>query len=157
MFVLFIHIFGGLCFPFMKLLIHDRYQNSELSKIQYGMLSHDLTFKFLILDMVDPISFAKLLQLCPTFAMLQTVAYQALLSLSFSRQEYWNGWPFPPPGNLSYPGFKPVSLPLPALSDGFFITSATWETPKSKHKLPKSTLLRCHKFSFVFLKILYFI
>ena len=26
----------------------------------------------------------------------------------FSRQEYWSGLPFPPPGNLSDPGIKPM-------------------------------------------------
>ena len=38
------------------------------------------------------------------FTTLQTVAYQAPLSLRFSRQEYWNGLPCPPPGNLLNPG-----------------------------------------------------
>ena len=38
-----------------------------------------------------------------------TVAHQATLSLGFSRQEYWSGLPFPSPGELSNPGFKPAS------------------------------------------------
>ena len=29
-----------------------------------------------------------------------TVALQALLSMGFSRQEYWSGLPFPSPGHL---------------------------------------------------------
>ena len=29
-----------------------------------------------------------------------TVAHQASLSMGFSRQEYWSGWPFTPPGDL---------------------------------------------------------
>ena len=29
-----------------------------------------------------------------------TVAHQVLLSMGFSRQEYWNGLPRPPPGDL---------------------------------------------------------
>ena len=29
-----------------------------------------------------------------------TVAYQAPPSMEFSRQEYWNGLPFPSPGDL---------------------------------------------------------
>ena len=33
-----------------------------------------------------------------------TVARQAPLSMGFSRQEYWNGLPFPPPGDLPDPG-----------------------------------------------------
>ena len=31
---------------------------------------------------------------------LWTVACQTLLSMEFSRQEYWSGWPFPSPGDL---------------------------------------------------------
>ena len=38
-----------------------------------------------------------------------TVAYQILLSMGFSRQEYWNGLPFPSPGDLPDPGIEPQS------------------------------------------------
>ena len=41
---------------------------------------------------------------CPTFATPWTVARQAPLSKEFSRQEYWSGLPFPPPGDLLNPG-----------------------------------------------------
>ena len=41
-----------------------------------------------------------------------TVAYQALQSMAFSRQEYWSGLPFPPPGDLPNPGIEPGSLAL---------------------------------------------
>ena len=44
-----------------------------------------------------------------------TVASQAPLSLSFSRQEYWSGLPGPPPGDLLDPRFKPTSPVIPAL------------------------------------------
>jgi len=30
--------------------------------------------------------------------------------MGFSRQEYWSGLPYPPPGDLPDPGIKPVSL-----------------------------------------------
>ena len=36
-----------------------------------------------------------------------TVAHQAPLSMEFSRQEYWCGWPFPSPGDLPHPGMEP--------------------------------------------------
>ena len=36
-----------------------------------------------------------------------TVAYQAPLSVRFSRQEYWSGLPFPSPGDLPDPGIEP--------------------------------------------------
>ena len=38
-----------------------------------------------------------------------TIACQAPLSIGFSRQEYWSGLPFPPPGDLPNPGIKPMS------------------------------------------------
>ena len=48
------------------------------------------------------------------FATPWTVAYQALPSMKFSRQEYWSGVPFPSPGYLSDPGMKPGSHALQA-------------------------------------------
>ena len=45
----------------------------------------------------------------------------------FSRQGYWSGLPGPPPGDLPYPGIKPMSLMSPALAGGFFTTKATLE------------------------------
>ena len=61
------------------------------------------------------------------FATPWTVAPQPLLSMEFSRQEYWSGLPFPPPGALPNPGIEPASLMSPSLAGGFFTTSATWE------------------------------
>ena len=45
------------------------------------------------------------------------VACQAPLSMGFPRQEYWNGLPFPSPGNLPDPGIETVS---PALTGRLF-------------------------------------
>ena len=45
-----------------------------------------------------------------------TVAHQAPLSMGFSRQEYWNGLPFPTPWALPDPEIEPMSLLSPALS-----------------------------------------
>ena len=59
------------------------------------------------------------------FTTLQTIAYQAPLSLGFSRQKYWSGLPCPPPGDLPNPGIETASLMSPALAGGFFITSTT--------------------------------
>ena len=42
------------------------------------------------------------------------VAHQAALSMGFSRQEYWNGLPFPSPGDLPNSGIKPRSPALQA-------------------------------------------
>ena len=60
------------------------------------------------------------------FMTLWTVAQQASLSMGFPRQEYWNGFPFPPSGDLPDPGIKPTSLVSHALAGGFFTTSTTW-------------------------------
>ena len=35
--------------------------------------------------------------------------------MGFSKQEYWSGLPFPPPGDLPDPGIEPVSPASPAL------------------------------------------
>ena len=46
------------------------------------------------------------------FATPWTIAYQAPLSMGFSRQECWSGLPFPSPGDLPNPGIEPRSLAL---------------------------------------------
>ena len=50
-------------------------------------------------------------QLCVA---LWTVACEAPLSLEFSRQEYWDGLPFPSPGDLPDPGVETGSPALQA-------------------------------------------
>ena len=57
----------------------------------------------------------KLLSCVLLFATPWTVAYQALPSMGFSRQEYWSGFPFPSPGDLPNPGIEPGSPALQAL------------------------------------------
>ena len=54
----------------------------------------------------------------PLFATPWTVAHQAPLSMGFSRQEYWSGLPFPPPGDFPDTGIEPTSLTSPALAVG---------------------------------------
>ena len=71
---------------------------------------------------------AQLLSCVRLFVTPWTVACQASLSTRFARQEYWSGLPFPPPGDLSYPGIKPAS---PALGGRFF-TVAPPEKPKGR-------------------------
>ena len=56
----------------------------------------------------------KLLSHVRLFVTLWTVAYQAPLSMEFSRQESWSGLPFPSPGDLPNPGIKPGSPTLQA-------------------------------------------
>ena len=54
----------------------------------------------------------KLLSPVRLFVTPWTVAYQAPLSMGFSRQEYWSGLPFPSPGDLDDPGIEPRSPTL---------------------------------------------
>ena len=44
--------------------------------------------------------------------MLWAIAHQVPLSMGFFRQEYWNGLPFPSPGNLPNPGIESASPAL---------------------------------------------
>ena len=39
-----------------------------------------------------------------------TIAHQAPLFIKFSKQDYWSGLLFPPPGHLPIPGIKPRLL-----------------------------------------------
>ena len=59
------------------------------------------------------------------FATPWTTVGQAPLFMEFSRREYWNGLPFPPPEDLSDPGIKPAS---PALAGECLTTG-----PHGKH------------------------
>ena len=63
------------------------------------------------------------------FAVPWTVAYQASLSMGFSKQEYLSGLPFPTTRDLPHPEIEPVS---PSLAGRFFTT-----VPPGK-SLPKS-------------------
>ena len=60
--------------------------------------------------------------------------------MGFSRQKYWRGWPFPPPGNLPDSGIKVAS---PALAGGFFTT----EPPGKPNKLSVQLLSRVRLFA----------
>ena len=51
-------------------------------------------------------SLSEVAQLCPTLCDSVNVAYQASPSMGFPRQKYWNGLPFPPPGDLPEPGME---------------------------------------------------
>ena len=54
------------------------------------------------------------------FSTVGTVAHESPLCMGFSRQEYWSGLLYPPPGDLPDPGIKPVSL-----------TSSHWQAGSS--------------------------
>ena len=59
---------------------------------------------------------AKSLQSCLTLSAISwIVALHSPPSMGFSRQEYWSGLPFPPPGDLPDPGIEPASPVAPEL------------------------------------------
>ena len=58
------------------------------------------------------------------FATSQIVACQALLSMEFSRQEYWSRLSFPASGDLADTGIKPTS---PEFAGRFFTTESPWK------------------------------
>ena len=68
----------------------------------------------------------KSLSLVRLFATPWVVAYQAPMSMGFSRQEYWSGLPFPSPGYLPDPGIEPRSATLEA-------DTLTSEPPREAH------------------------
>ena len=63
--------------------------------------------------------------------------------MGFSRQEYWSGLSFPPPGNLPDPETEPESPPL---AGGFFTT-----TPPGK---PKEAVI-VHMYVYVYVGLYY--
>ena len=86
------------------------------------------------------------------FATPWTAAHQAPLSMGFTRQEYWRGMPFPPPGDLLNPGINPRSLLFPAWAGEFFTTSATREAPGVTYRRDLG-VLAC-KFHVIFQSVL---
>ena len=63
-------------------------------------------------EILESYMHAQLLSRVRLFATLWTVACQAPPSMGFSRQEYWSGLPFPPPGDLPDPEIEPRLLRL---------------------------------------------
>ena len=101
-------------------------------------------FSFLVLILENPVGvyrtvnfsffgisgwgmFAKSLQSCRLCATPETAAHQASPSLGFSRQEYWSGLLYLPPGDLPDPGIRAPFLMSPRLSGRLFNPSTTWE------------------------------
>ena len=84
----------------------------------------------------------------PTLVTLSTVAFQAPLSMGFSKQEYCSGLPFPSSGNCLKPGIKPGS---PALqSDSLPTNWAMREAPNLPIVILYITSLISWKFNVYF-------
>ena len=52
-----------------------------------------------------------------------TIAHQVPLFMEFSRQNYWSGLPFPPPGDFPYLEIEPEPLVSPELQVDFLSTA----------------------------------
>ena len=76
---------------------------------------------------------------------LWTVARQDPLSMEFSRQEYWWGWPFPSPGDLPNPGIKPRS---PALQPDSLLSEPPGEPISEKSFQVNPSAIRHNAFAF---------
>ena len=66
------------------------------------------------------------------------------MSMGFSRQEYWSGLPYPPPGDLPDPGIKPASPVSPALQ----ADSLPAEPPGKPKKTGEGSLEQLENLSF---------
>ena len=55
------------------------------------------------------------------------VTHQAPLSMEFFRREYWNGLPFPPPGDLPHPGIEPTFYFTSCICRQILYRWATWK------------------------------
>ena len=58
------------------------------------------------------------------FIIPSTVAYEAFLSMRFSRQEYWRGLPWPPPGESSWPKDQTCIFYITCIGRQVFATNA---------------------------------
>ena len=68
--------------------------------------------------------------------------------MAFSRQEYWGGLPYPPPGDFPDPGI--AFLMFPVLANGILTTSATWEAPQTELSLYEEPFVFSTCFFFFF-------
>ena len=81
---------------------------------------------------------------CRLFSTLWTVDRQAPLSTGFPSKEYWNGFPFPSPGDILDPGIElvsPAPLTGPALQ-------GVCEPPKAGAPPRTAALSLCHNDTF---------
>ena len=76
--------------------------------------------------------------------------------MEFSRQEYWNGFSFPPLGHLPDTRIEPTSPASPALADRFFTTEPAWNSQANSRKASKPHYLLFFKVFFFFFDVDHF-
>ena len=102
------------------------YLSSHPSIFPYSLNPRQSLISFLYLCVCVCVCVLSRFGRVPLFVTLWTVACQALLSMGFSRQEYWNGLLCCPPGDLPDPGIEPASL-VSCTGRQVFTASVTWE------------------------------
>ena len=93
-----------------------KFKLQKIPKVTHNKKNANSYYEILILSY--QFSSVQSLSRVQLFGTPWSVAYQAPLSMSFSRQEYWSGLLFPSPGDLPDPGIKRWS---PALQVFFFV------------------------------------
>ena len=136
----FICISGGLgyMYSYDRFMLLYRRNQYNIVKIQKKKKSHKNTMKQCQWNddrSPPPLHYCGsglVAKLCPTLVTPWIVARQVPLSMGFSRQEYWNGLPCPPPGALPDPRIKPRS---PALQVDFLSTELWGKTLHYHHDI----------------------
>ena len=105
-------------------------------------LSDDVIFSFLHFSDSKERKIVKSLSCVQLFATPWTIAYQAPLSMGFSRWDYWSVLPFPSSGDLPNPGVKPGS---PALQADALPSEPPGKSPR-QWKFQVSVTTRASKF-----------
>ena len=85
--------------------------------------------------MFDPIEYSMCMCSVVSNSVNPWTTHQNPLSVEFSKQEYWNGLPFPTSGHLPDPGIKHMSPTSPALAGILF----TIEPPGKPYGYGKTT------------------
>ena len=102
--------------------VRDKVQLSAISLDHLTLGNHNILLVVFLMLMTTHAGKGSMLSHLGLSVTPWTAAHQAPLSMGFLRQEYWNGLPFPPQGNLPNPGIKPQSPTAPALAGTFFTT-----------------------------------
>ena len=93
--------------------IYNRIVLSRKKELKMPFAATLMDLEIIILSRVSqPCMCAQSFSCVRLFATPWTVACQPPLSTGFSRQEYWSGLPFPPPGDLPEPRIKLMSIEL---------------------------------------------
>ena len=75
---------------------------------------------------------------------MNSIAWQASLSMGFSSQEYRRELPCPPPRDLLDPGIEPKLVMCPALVGKYFTASTTWEAQCNTYLRGKHLRMSTH-------------